>query len=135
MATGADLFHFPFSLSLLSLCAAHELKRDWRRLGSDPHAGDVRYRYLRALDATQLPALMKGGAGLEVLGEMLHVLSLHCASAGAVDPNDVRAAFGLLFHLSLVDRFSISVACLSAQQKQSAAKVLDWLRLHLARRG
>ena len=127
------IFHSPSAVSLLCLSAAHELKRDWRRLGSDPHAEDVRYRYLRALDAAKLPGMMKGGAGLEVLGEMLDVLSHHCASATSADDDssDADAMFDLLLHLSLVQRFTISVACLSAQQKQSASRVLEWLRVHL----
>ena len=84
------------------------------------------HRYLLSLDVNKLPTLMRGGAGLEVMGEMIDTME-----AGRRDEVDeATAVFSLLASLSCVDRFPMTVAFLSAAQKQRTSSLLSWLHQH-----
>ena len=87
---------------------------------------DVVHSYLLSLDAAGLPLLMKGGSGLEVLGELLD--TLEAGRAERQQRDEAPPVFALLASLSTVDRFSMTVAFLSAAQKQRTSALLGWLR-------
>ena len=88
----------------------------------------VLHSYLLSLDAAGVPLLMKGGSGLEVLGELLD--TLEAGRAQRQQRDEAPPVFALLASLSTVDRFSMTVAFLSAAQKQRASALLGWLRQH-----
>ena len=85
------------------------------------------YRYLLSLDVDKLPTLMKGGSGLEVLGEIVDTLD---ASRDRCAQDKAGSVFGLVAALSCVDRFPMTVAFLSAAQKQRTSSLLNWLQKH-----
>ena len=68
---------------------------------------------------------MRGGAGLEVLGEIIDTLD---AQRGACEYGAAKRVFGLIASLSCVDRFPMTVAFLTAAQKQHIASLLGWLQ-------
>lgn len=105
----------------------HDLKRDWRRLKGVDDSLRTRWVYLLSLHSSTFPSLMKGGAGLELMGDWLTTLHLHSLTLPSSDSQTTSRVYDLLTHLSRVDRFSIHVACLSKAEKQSAGDVVAWL--------
>jgi hypothetical protein len=122
--------------------SSHEFMAAWKRLVSTSSTSDPielnhrKWEFLRTIPTDQWGNLMKGGNGLENLGDILSVLhagiTIETAHGSTEFKNndinqiDANQAFDLLEALSRIERFSMTVGFLNSKEKTYTNEIMNW---------